>query len=218
MKGNNEINKRDERGCRIVGAYAKKYSKVHEEVGDMADLGALLDVSIEQVKNRVDGKPPTYEDSTTGLAAFMDATRQYFEYIRDCNLVNEQKLYPDIEGWCIFLGITRQTVLNYAKRNEYWRESIAYVKDAILAAKKQLAFRFKIPPVVYLNDVSNNHEYLNTSEFKLIATDERHNIGIPQISREEIAERYHNRETIRQELIEEGWIAPPQRPLPPEVF
>lgn len=183
------INKRDEHGVRRMGAYAKKYSKMDSSHGEMADLGALLEVSIEQIGKRETGRPPTYADNEEGLREFLEATRQYFEYIRDANAVNEEKLIPDIEGWSIFIGITRQTVSTYAKRSDTWRETIDYIKDSILASKKQMAFRFKIPPVVYLNDVSNNHGYLNTSEFKITA--EAGKIGqVPTMSREEIAARH----------------------------
>lgn len=63
-------------------------------------------------------------------------TQRYFQYIADANKENEEKLIPDIEGWCIFLGITKQTVLNYAKRSQDWADTIEYIKESILAAKK----------------------------------------------------------------------------------
>ncbi len=194
---NDDFSKRDERGVRKMGAYAKKYVKVDEEPGNMADLGALLDVSIEQIGNRKAGRIALYEDSKEGLNAFFEGTKQYFEYIRDANIKNEEKLIPDIEGWCTFIGCTRQSVLNYAKRGATWEEAIAYIKDCILASKKQLAYRFKIPPVVYLNDVSNNHGYLNTSEFKITTNGDT--VGhVPQLSREEIAARYQSMQEFRE--------------------
>lgn len=183
-----DTNKRDERGVRKMGAYAKKYSKVDVEPGNMADLGALLDISIEQIGNKQVGRRAIYENTQNGLNNFLEATKKYFEYIKDVNSVNEEKLIPDIEGWCVFLGITRQSALNYAKRGDEWKEAIEYIKDCILSAKKQLAFRFKIPPVVFLNDISNNHGYLNTNEFKITTGNTYEKL--PQLSREEIAARY----------------------------
>ncbi len=178
--------KRDEKGVRKMGAYAKKYSKVDTESGGAADLEAILDVSIEQIEKRKLGRPPVYPDTDDGLIEFFEDTKKYFEYIRDSNEVNEEKLIPDIEGWYSFLGITKQTVLNYERRNPLWQEAIEYVKQNILAAKKQLAFRFKIPPVVYLNDVSNNHGYLNTSEFRLEMNNNNARKDEPPMSQEEI--------------------------------
>ncbi len=197
---NEDFSKRDERGVRKACAYAKKYTKINPEPGNMADLGALLDVSIEQIGSRqVKGKA-IYDNSGSGLNNFLEATKHYFEYIRDANKSNEEKLIPDVEGWCIFLGITRQTALNYSKRSSEWEESISYIKDAILAAKKQLAFRFRIPPVVYLNDVSNNHGYLNTSEFKITANGNESG-DKPELTREEIAARYAAFEKEPEQLI-----------------
>lgn len=178
--------KRDERGVRKMGAYAKRYSRTDTEPGNAADLEAILDVSIEQIEKRKLGRPPVYPDTEEGLKLFFEDTRQYFEYIRDANAVNEEKLIPDIEGWYSFLGVTKQTVLNYERRSSEWGEAIEYIKQNILAAKKQLAFRFKIPPVVYLNDVSNNHNYLNTSEFKLEMMNNSANKEMPALSQEDI--------------------------------
>ena len=194
---NDDFSKRDERGVRKMGAYAKKYVKIDEEPGKMADLGALLEVSIEQIGNRQAGKVAIYENSEEGLNAFFEGTKRYFQYIRDANVENEEKLIPDIEGWCTFLGLTRQTILNYAKRSTTWGEAITYIKDCILASKKQLAYRFKIPPVVYLNDISNNHGYLNTSEFRITTNGDMAG-QITQLSREEIRSRYQALEEFRE--------------------
>ena len=103
---------------------------------------------------------------------------------------------------CIFLGITKQTVLNYAKRSQDWADTIEYIKESILAAKKQLAFRFKIPPVVYLNDVSNNHDYLNTNEFKLV-TSNKNNEMTPTRTRAEIAAKYADFKELPDQEIPE---------------
>lgn len=186
---NQEVRKRDEKGVRIMGVYSKQYVRDCKNPGGMNDLGALLEVAIEQLGERKAGRLSNYPDNQEGLEAFVFATQQYFQYIADANKENEEKLIPDIEGWCIFLGITKQTVLNYAKRSQNWEDTIEYIKESILAAKKQLAFRFKIPPVVYLNDVSNNHNYLNTNEFKLVTSNENRG-NMPTQSREQIADKY----------------------------
>ena len=169
-----------------MGAYAKRYSKTDTEPGKAADLEAILDISIGQIEKRKQGRPAAYPNTDDGLIQFFEDTRKYFEYIKDANSVNEEKLIPDIEGWYSFLGVTKQTVLNYERRSPVWKEAIEYIKQNILAAKKQLAFRFKIPPVVYLNDVSNNHGYLNTSEFRLEMSNHISDKEMPVLSQEEI--------------------------------
>lgn len=186
---NELIRKRDEHGVRIAGAYSKKYCKDNEELGDMPDLSVILGVAIEQLNVRKAGRIPDYADDPQGIESFVSATQMYFEYITEANRQNDEKLIPDIEGWCLFIGVTKQTVLNYAKRNNTWKELIDYIKESILSAKKQLAFRFKIPPVVYLNDVANNHGYLNTNEFK-ITTSSDSGINAPTQTAQQIAAKH----------------------------
>lgn len=186
---NELIRKRDEHGVRIAGAYSKKYCKDTEELGDMPDLSAILDVAIDQLNVRKAGRIPDYADDPQGIESFVSATQMYFKYITEANRQNDEKLIPDIEGWCLFIGVTKQTVLNYAKRNNTWKELIDYIKESILSAKKQLAFRFKIPPVVYLNDVANNHGYLNTNEFK-ITTSSDSGINAPTQTAQQIAAKH----------------------------
>ena len=84
----------------------------------------------------------------------------------------ERKLIPDIENWCVFLGITRQTLFNYERRGPEWYDCIQYYKNAISSVKKQLALNYKIPPMVYVFDATNNHGYVNSNEFKLTAQTE----------------------------------------------
>lgn len=93
-----EIRKRDERGVRIMGVYSKQYIRDCESPGDMNDLGALLEVAIEQLGERKAGRLSNFPNNQEGLEAFVFATQQYFQYIADANKKNEEKLIPDIEG------------------------------------------------------------------------------------------------------------------------
>ena len=74
-----EIRKRDERGVRIMGAYAKKYQKSDDCIGDMNDLDALLTVSIEQLGERKAGRLSSFPDNQEGMEAFVLATQRYFQ-------------------------------------------------------------------------------------------------------------------------------------------
>jgi hypothetical protein len=68
------------------------------------------------------------------------------------------------------MGISRMTLLNYERlRSDEWVEFISLVKTALTSAKKQLAFRQKIPTVLAIFDLCNNSNYVNSSEFKLEA-------------------------------------------------
>lgn len=131
------------------------------------DLAAILDMSIKSIKM---GRPSKFPETEQGLEDFKQASIEYLEYVRNTNNNpdNEHSLIPDIESWATFLGTTRMTILNYEKtRDENWNDFISLIKGAITAAKKQLAFRQKIPTVLALFDLTNNSGYVNSTEFKL---------------------------------------------------
>lgn len=132
------------------------------------DLNAILDMSISSIKL---GRPAKFPNTEQGLEDFKQASIEYLEHIREINNSpdNEHKLIPDIESWATYLGTTRNTILSYENgRNSEWNDFISVFKGAITAAKKQLAFRQKIPTVLALFDLTNNSGYVNSSEFKLL--------------------------------------------------
>jgi len=135
------------------------------------DMTAILDMTIQQSTARL-GRPCIYENSKAGLEQFIQKTIDFFEYVNGINqnADMERKLIPDIENWAVYLGITRNTLLNYEQRGVDWRDCIQFYKNAISAIKKQLALTYKIPPVVYVFDATNNHGYVNSNEFKLTPT------------------------------------------------
>jgi len=149
------------------------------------DTTAILDMIIDKSTERM-GRPCQYPNDKKGIESFIENTVSYFEHV---NAVNsnpdmERKLIPDIESWAVYLGITRATIFNYEQRGNEWREIIAYYKNAIASVKKQLALNFKIPPMIMAFDFCNNHEYINTSEYKLTAKVESTDIETNKLERE----------------------------------
>lgn len=139
---------------------------------DPDDLEAVLDMGISSLK----ATKAKYPETAEGLELFKQTTLDYFSYVQQCNKDDsrEHKLIPDVEGLSVYLGITRRTLLTYEKtRNEEWQDFISRAKDLITATKKQLIFRQKIPAVVGIFDLCNNSNYVNSSEFKLTATEQR---------------------------------------------
>lgn len=132
------------------------------------DMTAILDMAIEQSTARM-GRPAEYPHTPQGLDNFINKTIDYFEHINAVNANPElaTKLIPDIESWSVFLGVTRVTLWSYQNRGGEWKDTIEYYKGVITATKKQLAFNYKIPPVVFVFDACNNSGYANTSEFKI---------------------------------------------------
>lgn len=135
------------------------------------DMTAILDMAIGQATARV-GRPCVYSPDKEGLEQFINKSIDYLEYVKAVNQDKEaeQRLIPDIENWAVFMGITRNTLLNYEQRGAEWRDCIQLYKENIAAVKKQLALKFKIPPVIFALDFTNNHGYVNSNEFKLTAT------------------------------------------------
>ena len=150
----------------IMGNELTKRPKLEEIEIIADDLNSILDMSLKSVKL---GRIPKFPDTEQGLEDFKSATVGYLEYVRatNNNTENEHNLIPDIESWCTFLGLSRQTLLTYEKtRDDDWKDYIQLVKTAIVAMKKQLGFRQKIPSLVLIFDLCNNHGYLNTGEYK----------------------------------------------------
>lgn len=132
------------------------------------DMTAILDMTIEVSTKRA-GRPAEYPNTKQGLDEFIQCTIDYFEYVNaiNANPDLERKLIADIESWSVYLGITRKTLWMYEQRGGEWADCIQYYKNAIGAVKKQLALNYKIPPMIYVFDATNNHNYVNSTEFKL---------------------------------------------------
>lgn len=155
---------------RKTGKGVKKCKPINK-----GDLTPILSLAIEVSGQRM-GRPAEYANTRQGLDMFINKTVEYFEYLHMVNSTDaddqdqgKSKLIPDIESWCLYLGITRQTTYNYAARGREWSDTIDFYRNAIAAAKKQLMLSGKIPPVIGVFDLANNHGYHNTSEFHLTA-------------------------------------------------
>lgn len=170
----------------IMSEIQRTYNKGTCIALEADDLTALTKLAVSSLKEH-GGHIAKYECTPQGLEQFIKKSTDFFEY---CNTVNaslepQQRLIPDIESWCCFMGITRQTLMKYTKRNQQWSEAIEMIKEHIAMAKKQLGMRNRIPQMVLVFDLANNHNYVNTSEFRLIA-DEPKDTTTPSISSAEI--------------------------------
>lgn len=160
------------------------------------DLTAILNMTIKSIEAR-GGRPANYENSAQGLEEFRKDTLNFFAYVNEVNANPEieRKLIPDIESWATFLGTTRVTILSYERRSTEWKGTIQTFKNAIAAAKKQLAMTYKIPPMVYVFDATNNHGYVNSNEFKLVPEQPK-----------ESASRLLNQENLQKQLEDSGLV------------
>lgn len=134
------------------------------------DTTPILDLVIDSGIRKT-GRPAEYPNTPQGLDRFIQTTIDYFQFVRtrnaDPDLETSQQIIPDVENWSCYLGISRMTLLTYEKRGGEWQETVQYYKNAIAAIKKNLALNYKVPPVLAIFDLCNNHNYINSSEYKL---------------------------------------------------
>ena len=138
------------------------------EPDDMQAISAMAITALERHKGRQGVK--RYGDTPEDIDSFLEDCISYFEMLKTCNEDKEPEkmLYPSVETLCLHLGISRTSLFRYAQRSEAWSEAVDVARNAIAAARVELATHFKIPPLIHLFDLCNNHpHYHNTSEFRL---------------------------------------------------
>lgn len=160
-------NKYDQDGNRI-----QAYQKGQYEVMTAADpITDLIDMGIKSL-----GRKPTYAPTPEGLQIFQEKTIEYFNHLKALNAAREDgeaMLMPDVESWCVYIGITRMTLSTYSRtRDADWKDFIARTKDLIMSVKKDMAARYKMPPMFFIFDAVNNFGYQNTNQVQLV-TDQR---------------------------------------------
>lgn len=174
---------RDERGVRI-----QKYRRFHEGQdyiaitgSETAEMFKLARENMEGMRDR-GGRPPKFES----VRDLQNGIINYWNYLANAN-TQEVKLIPDVEGLCSFLGITRNTLIEWENNNyNGFADTIKMVKNDIAACKKQLGEQNKIPALVLAMDMNNNHGYTQKQEVVLSPINP---LGDAQ-SPDEIAEKY----------------------------
>lgn len=156
MANNHKSELRDERGVRKQEykrfQIGKDYTET--EAGEMTALMTSMIETLETVKKR--GRPRKYET----VNELIEASQNYFQYIIDANM-NNVHLIPDVEGLCAYIEVSRTQLFEWERtRGEDFSNAIALIKNEIASAKKQLALKGKIPPIVFATDFNNNHGYI----------------------------------------------------------
>lgn len=143
----------------------KPYKEVAKEL-TIEDTAAVNDLICACMKN-TGGRPFKYANTEEGLQSFTETAQAYFAYVQSANnkLEEKQQIIPDIEGLTLYLGIDRSTLSRYHSRGGEWEKTIDYIKNAIGFSKKQLILKGRIPSIVGVFDLVNNHEYFNTNSF-----------------------------------------------------
>jgi hypothetical protein len=119
------------------------------------------------------------------LADFKDKIIEYFDYITQKNN-DGADLIPDIEGFCCFAGICRDTLNDWERsRPGEYSDTIKAFKNSVAAYKKQLALKGKIPPIVFATDFNNNHGYTQKQDIQITANNQL----MPTLDLDQIAEK-----------------------------
>lgn len=135
------------------------------------DLQGICQFAIESLQ-RHGGRNAKYANTEQERQRFLNDVIEYFRCLYDANTGKEQDqmLIPSVESLCLYLGISRTTLFNYCNRSPEWQETVNMARNAIATARTELATHFKIPPLLHLFDMVNNHpQYYNTSQFVISA-------------------------------------------------
>jgi len=161
-KTEKSIEKYDERGVRrqVYKRYEEGEDYLPVEADETRAMIEMVKRQFLSPKVRARRKYPDLED-------FKAVIVEYFNYIADSNDAGSN-LIPDVEGFCTFAGISRETLNDWQRtRPGEFAETIGDLKNAIAACKKQLALRGKIPPIVFATDFNNNHGYTQKQTVEL---------------------------------------------------
>lgn len=100
------------------------------------------------------GRPPKFENPEQFHRLFIKWKKTF---------TAESDEIPDVEGLCIYLDTSRQTLFEYEAKPDF-TDTIKRAKDWIIYKKKQLAMKGKIPPAIYIFDAKNNAGYVDKTE------------------------------------------------------
>lgn len=125
--------------------------------------------NLERYDIRREHGAPLYADTPEGLQKFKDMSIEYFKSIRSINSAldpDTKPIIPSVEGWCTFLGFTRQALNKYKHRGSDWERFIEYVRELLATTKIQRLVTGQTSPIAGIFDLVNNFSYSNTSDVK----------------------------------------------------
>ena len=154
--------RRDEKGVRKIDGWDEKTKKqfpisVDRETGER--IKAMCEIAIRNTHRKMpsNARFQTREE-------MIEETRKFWEYIAE-HADGDEKLIPDLEGYCAFLGIPRARLLEWERTDHLGlRDFIQVTKNDIIAFKKMLAMNGEIPPLIFAIDANNNHGYVQSSK------------------------------------------------------
>lgn len=119
--------------------------------------------------NRV-GRPLKFPDQDT-------LVEQIQSFFNECK---EKEDIPTISGLAVYLDTSRETLMNYEAKEEYF-DTIKKAKDKVIALQEQLAMKGKINPTVWIFSAKNNLGYADKMETDITSKGDR--IGFQDFSK-----------------------------------
>lgn len=101
------------------------------------------------------GRPPKFTN-VDDLQLLID---NYFNEIENSDEI------ADIEGMCMRLDISRETLNQYQQKEEF-SDAIKRAKTKIFQIKKQMAMKGRLNPIIFIFDAKNNHNYVDKQEIE----------------------------------------------------
>ena len=106
-----------------------------------------------------------------------EVAQEYFENIVESNS-NDVTIIPDIEDFCTFAHISRPVFLKYRRSDDPELAEVANnIATAIAACKKQNAYAGMINSLAFMQDMNNNHDYVQSKTETTINS----NISLQQV-------------------------------------
>lgn len=166
MSEKKETAARDENGVRKQTYRRFKEGRDYKELSTKQAV-ALCDMMLDgfragtkAAKERKGGRPRKLET----VEEFIEVAERYINYIRERS-IDGVRLIPDVEGFCTFAGICRDTLNDWERtRPGVYSDTIKILKNNIASFKKQLAYNGEIPPIVFATDFNNNHGYTQAAQ------------------------------------------------------
>lgn len=85
-----------------------------------------------------------------------------------------EKDVPTISDLAVYLDTSRQTLINYEGRDEFF-DAIKKAKDICLAHQEKMALKGQINPTVWIFSAKNNFDYRDKQEIESHNTNENNN-------------------------------------------
>ena len=155
---------------RVEGlTYSEEEQRIRKEARERAmardsklyGTNKMSAVTGQIVRNRAMGSGTREAEYSCGaeLAGFIDAywIQVYQDQEHGSNII------PDTEHLADYLGITRNTLMRWARgeANLEFAPPLQIALSEIATFKKQFAYTDKVNGLVYLSDIQNNHGYLS---------------------------------------------------------